>query len=100
MFLLRYGASLEREWFVGRKADFVYFVLISATLLHIIGYVFQWMVLSMGLILAIIYYWSRQNPDVIMSFLFGIKFPAVYLPWALVAMQLLMGGSLPVQYIA
>ena len=48
---------------------------------------------------VIVYYWSRQNADQIVSFYFGITFKAVYFPWALVAMNVLMGGS-PIPYVS
>ncbi len=30
--------------------------------------------LGMGLIMMVIYYWSRKNPNVVVSFMFGLKF--------------------------
>jgi Derlin-2/3 len=46
----------------------------------------------MGLIMSIIYLWSRKHPPITMSFLFGIQFPSFYFPWALVAFNVLLGG--------
>jgi hypothetical protein len=53
---------------------------------------FGYPILSMGLIMMIIYYWSRKNPDGIITFMFGIKFQAVYLPWVLMGFTVLLGG--------
>jgi hypothetical protein len=41
----------------------------------------------MGLIVSLIYYWSRKNPDVEMSLMFGIRFKSIYFPWVLCAMR-------------
>ncbi len=56
------------------------------------AYIWGFPVLAIGLILSLIYYWSRKNPDVTMSLMFGIKFKSVYFPWVLVGMGFLMGG--------
>lgn len=37
--------------------------------------------LGEGLLSALTYYWSRKNPDLVMSFMFGLQFKAIYLPW-------------------
>lgn len=44
-------------------------------------------ILGMGLIVSLIYYWSRKNPDVEMSLMFGIRFKSIYFPWVLCAMR-------------
>lgn len=54
------------------------------------------MLLGEGLLSAIIYFWSRKNPDLVMSFMFGLKFQAIYLPWVLCAFKVLQGG-LPIE---
>ena len=39
------------------------------------------------------YTWAQCNKDVIVSFYFGTSFPAMYLPWALLMFNILLGGS-------
>eukprot|EP01088_Endostelium_zonatum_P018370 TRINITY_DN5871_c0_g1_i1.p1 TRINITY_DN5871_c0_g1~~TRINITY_DN5871_c0_g1_i1.p1 ORF type:complete len:238 (-),score=23.77 TRINITY_DN5871_c0_g1_i1:124-837(-) len=92
MFLVRYGSSLEQSTFEGRLSDFIFFLLISCSLLILIGgYFLGSIVLAQGLIMVLVYYWSRKNPDATMSLMFGIQFKSVYLPWVLVGMSILMG---------
>jgi derlin-1 len=92
MFLVRYAGNLESEVFNGRLSDYLYMQMITCGLLLVYGYFFHVPILGMGLIMSLIYYWSRKNPEVEMSFLFGIRFKAIYFPWVLVAFNLLLGG--------
>ena len=55
----------------------------------IIGLPSLWDAFSM----VITYVWSRYFPDVVVSFLLGIRFKAKYLPIALLAMDAVMGGG-------
>ena len=43
--------------------------------------------------LAIVYVWSQRNRDVMVRFLFGIQFKALYFPWALWGLEVLMDGA-------
>jgi hypothetical protein len=44
--------------------------------------------------MTIIYLWSKHNSQVIVNFMFGIKFPAMYLPLVLGLMDFVMAGDL------
>lgn len=44
--------------------------------------------------MVITYVWSRYFPDTVVSFLFGIRFKARFLPLALLAMDAVMGGGI------
>ncbi len=39
----------------------------------------------------LVYVWARTNPNVEVSFLFGVKFKAAYFPWVLIGFKLLLG---------
>jgi len=92
MFLVRYGQSLEQTTFSGRTADFVFCLLFGSGVLLVAGWLLQLPILAMSLIMMIIYIWSRKNPNINMSFMFGIQFLSFYFPWVLVAFNFLMGG--------
>jgi len=49
-------------------------------------------ILGMSLIMLILYVWSRKNPNLPMTFMFGIRFQSFYFPWVLVGFSVLMGG--------
>jgi Derlin-2/3 len=54
-----------------------------------VGVISLWDAFSM----VISYVWSKYFPEVMVSFLFGIRFKARYLPLALLAMDAVMGGD-------
>jgi hypothetical protein len=83
---------LEQTTFYGRTADFIFAILFGCSLLLGLSALFSLPILGMGLIMMIIYIWSRKNPDQQMSFMFGIRFQSFYLPWVLMGFNLLMGG--------
>ncbi len=45
----------------------------------------------MSMIMMIIAYWARKNPDGIVRFMFGLQFKAAYLPWVMLAFEILLG---------
>lgn len=90
---LRYEANPYNTGAGGNTADFLWMILLSMAVLLVIGYYFEMVILSEPILYVIIYVWSRKEPDAI-SNIFGFKFKSVYLPWAYVAMRLLMGGSI------
>jgi derlin-1 len=51
-------------------------------------------VLPEPLLMCIVYMWSMCNMDETVSFMFGLRFKALYLPWVLVALDVVMGGPL------
>mmetsp|Transcript_3858 Transcript_3858/g.5391 ORF Transcript_3858/g.5391 Transcript_3858/m.5391 type:complete len:238 (+) Transcript_3858:60-773(+) len=92
IFLVRYGESLEKSVFAGRTADYLFFILFGGTLLLVASFFLNFKILGASLIMMIIYLWSRKNPNVTMSFMFGLRFQSFYFPWVLVAFDVLMGG--------
>ena len=49
-------------------------------------------VFASGINIALIYIWAQFNKDAIVTFYFGLRFQAIFLPWAFIAMSYLMGG--------
>jgi len=92
LYWFKYSSSLETSIFENRLADYVWMLCCGAVFLLIPGYFFGLPILGAGIIYMVLYYWSRKNPDVTLSFMFGITFQAVYLPWVLIGFQFLMGG--------
>jgi len=92
VFLVQYGKSLEQTMFFGKTADYVYFLGVGSLLLLVIAFFLNLPILGMSLIMMIIYLWSRKNPNVVMSFMFGIRFQSFYFPWVLVIFNVLLGG--------
>ncbi|TPX56646.1 hypothetical protein PhCBS80983_g04366 [Powellomyces hirtus] len=95
-FLYRNSSDLETGLFVGRTADYVFFMIFCVGMINIAAYLLELVVLSEPLMLAIVYVWSMHNRDQRVSFLFGIQFKALYLPWVLVGMDVLQGNPWPI----
>ncbi|CAG8511922.1 323_t:CDS:2 [Funneliformis mosseae] len=64
---------------------------------EIIGGMIKGLVLfNQSLVMAIIYIWAQLFKDAIVTFMFGLRFKGVYLPFVLLAFEALqMGGGLP-----
>jgi len=93
IFLYRYCSMLETTTFDQRTGDFVWMILLGMGSLLIVGICVPFVLLGKPLIFMLLYYWSRKNPDAMMSFFFGITFKGIYLPWVLMGFTMLMGGS-------
>ena len=93
-FLVRYGKELETKRFDGRAADFVWCLAISALLMIAIAYVVgNQPFLASSMLSAIVYLWSREYAEQVLS-IFGLfNVQAFYFPWVLCAIRVLMGGS-------
>jgi Derlin-2/3 len=92
--LIFYCSSLEELSFRGKSADFLFLLLTSAGLLLLISFSFSITnnFFSGALMDVITYVWSRRNPHARMQVLiFPVQ--ALYLPWTLAVISLLMGGS-------
>eukprot|EP01123_Difflugia_compressa_P013970 TRINITY_DN681_c1_g2_i1.p1 TRINITY_DN681_c1_g2~~TRINITY_DN681_c1_g2_i1.p1 ORF type:complete len:256 (+),score=27.59 TRINITY_DN681_c1_g2_i1:51-770(+) len=93
MFLVRYGSSVEKDCFMNETADYLWMIIIGGLLLLLPGYFVPLPILGISLIMMIIYYWARKNPDIGMSFFFGLRFKAIYLPFVLIGFRILLGGT-------
>jgi hypothetical protein len=58
----------------------------------VVAYFMDFRILGPSLVMMIIYLWSRKNPNVTMSFMFGLRFLSFYFPWVLIGFNVLMGG--------
>ena len=86
----QYTYNLETGKFYGRSADLLYFLLFSTLLINLFNWWTRMAVLWEALNMAIVYLWAQYNKDAIVSFMFGIRFPAIYLPAVLFAMDALL----------
>jgi hypothetical protein len=74
MLLYRYSVSLETTIYEGRRADYVFFLLFCAVFLLASTAILPSVILGTGLLSSLLYLWSRKNPDLVLSFMFGLKF--------------------------
>uniref|UniRef100_A0A3B5RBA1 Derlin n=1 Tax=Xiphophorus maculatus TaxID=8083 RepID=A0A3B5RBA1_XIPMA len=83
-FLYHYSTRLETGAFDGRPADYVFMLL------------FNWIcivLLMIPLIMSVLYVWAQFNSETIVSFWFGTRFKAHYLPWVILVFNFVIGGS-------
>lgn len=45
------------------------------------------------MVLSVLYIWCQLNKDTIVSFWFGTRFKAMYLPWVLLAFNMIISGG-------
>jgi Derlin-2/3 len=92
-FSLRYEANTINTGARGSAADYLWMLLIFSVTLWFLGYIFAMFVLSESLLFAIMYVWSRHEPNSMAS-IFGFQFRAIYMPWMYCAFRLLMGDPI------
>ncbi|ORX97893.1 DER1-domain-containing protein [Basidiobolus meristosporus CBS 931.73] len=97
-FLYTYSKQLETSpVFLGRTADYLYFLIVTMTFSIVSATVFyNPYLLSQSLIMSIVFLWSRHYKDVNVSFFFSLRFKGAYLPYVLMIYELLSrNGSIP-----
>jgi Derlin-2/3 len=93
LFTTRYARMLEENHYAGHRADFVWLLIFSSTILVILSPLATLPFLGSPLGFVLVYIWSRRNRHVRLS-LFGVLvITAPYLPWALVAFSWVLAGS-------
>ena len=76
----------------GNSSDFLLLVLFAMVALVLVNFVFPLQVMSECLLYAIMYVWSRREPDARLN-LWGFQFKGLYCPWVYIGIRVLMGGS-------
>eukprot|EP01125_Pyxidicula_operculata_P019093 TRINITY_DN689_c1_g1_i5.p1 TRINITY_DN689_c1_g1~~TRINITY_DN689_c1_g1_i5.p1 ORF type:complete len:260 (-),score=37.87 TRINITY_DN689_c1_g1_i5:207-986(-) len=98
IFLVRHSSNLEESSYRGRTSDFLFLYLFGASCLLFVDWLcwyFRWLsstplFLGPSLAMMIVYVWSRQNPNVRMSFLGFFTFNAPYLPWVILGIEFVL----------
>ncbi|KAJ2056980.1 hypothetical protein GGI17_005892 [Coemansia sp. S146] len=94
--LYQYTVDLERGEFAGRTADFAWFIVFCMGAMSAVTWLTQTMCLAEGVLIAVITLWSLHRQEQIVSFYFGFKFPARYLPYVTIAFEYVLDhGTIP-----
>jgi len=93
-FMVRYGRELEAKRFEGRAGDFLWALILMGLVQVAVAFaIVPLPFLAQGLLSSIVYLWSREYADQVLS-IFGLfNVQGFYFPWVLVAIRVLMGGS-------
>uniref|UniRef100_UPI003AAE4703 derlin-1 isoform X3 n=1 Tax=Centroberyx gerrardi TaxID=166262 RepID=UPI003AAE4703 len=94
-FLYQYSTRLETGAFDGRPADYVFMLFFNWLCIVITGLMMDMQLLMIPLIMSVLYVWAQLNRDMIVSFWFGTRFKACYLPWVILGFNYIIGGSYP-----
>ncbi|XP_033626893.1 derlin-1-like [Asterias rubens] len=92
-FLYSYSNRLERGIFDGKPADYLFMLMFNWACLVIVGFIAPLMFLMDPMVLSVLYVWCQLNRDTIVQFWFGTQFKAMYLPWVLVAFNMIIRGG-------
>ncbi|PCH44803.1 DER1-domain-containing protein [Wolfiporia cocos MD-104 SS10] len=91
--LYRNADQLESQYYTGRSADLAWQLLLACSAILTLNIPLHSFVHTRPLLLALTYLTSRLAPPGTQTSLFGLlSFPIVYLPFALIGLDLLMGG--------
>jgi Derlin-2/3 len=86
--------ELSASAYMYKPADLVFFLIFSTAMFNLVNTFIPLLVFEEALTMAIVYIWSQFFKDNIVTFLFGMRFPAPYFPWVLLLMDLLYEKSL------
>lgn len=92
-FLYSYSTRLETGIFDGKPAEYLFMLLFNWICLVIIGFVGDFPTLMIPMILSALYVWCQLNKDTVVTFWFGTQFKAMYLPWVLLAFNMVIAGG-------
>ena len=92
-FIQRYARMLEES--APSRAHFAWLLLYATITLLAIAPLFNQAFLGATLSSTFVYIWSRRNPDTRLSFLGVITFKAPWLPWVLIAFNVVLHGHWP-----
>ncbi|CAO3599604.1 unnamed protein product [Absidia cylindrospora] len=96
-FMYTYSTRLETDVFQGQTADYVYFLIFNSAIQLLLDMFFHNVILLTGAVVpTIIYLWSKHFGDQQVSFMFGFRFKAIFLPWVLAGYEYIAsGGAIP-----
>lgn len=92
-FLYNYSKQLETDHFKQKPGDYFYMLFFNWILCLLIGLLMDLPLLMDPMVLSVLYVWCKLNKDVIVNFWFGTRFKAMYLPWVLLGMNLILSSG-------
>lgn len=85
--------SFPTEHFVRKPADYLFMLLFNWICCVIVALIGDVLVLMDPMVMSVLYVWCQLNKDVIVSFWFGTRFKAMYLPWVLLGFNMIIAGG-------
>lgn len=96
LMIARYGVNLEKGPFERRTADFLWMMIFGALSLLVLSAIpiFRSYFLGTSLVFMLVYVWSREFPNAQISIYGLVTLKAFYLPWAMLALDVIFGSPL------
>ncbi|KAH8273464.1 hypothetical protein KR018_002463 [Drosophila ironensis] len=88
-FIVEYSSKLERKEYGRRPADYLFLLILAAVGANIGGLMCNMEYLMDIMVMTITYVWCSLNPNTMVTSWFGTLLESVYLPWMLVAFELM-----------
>ncbi|KAH9647856.1 Derlin-1 [Citrus sinensis] len=94
--IAKYGVSLERGPFDKRTADYLWMLMFGALSLLVMAAIPPLRTPFMGpsLVFMMVYIWGREFPNARISIYGVVSLKGFYLPWAMLALELIFGNPL------
>ncbi|KAK7842898.1 derlin-1 [Quercus suber] len=96
LMIARYGVQLEKVPFDRRTADFLWMMIFGSFSLLVLSAIpiFWSPFLGISLVFMLLYVWSREFPNAQINIYGLVTFKAFYLPWTMLAMDVIFGSPL------
>lgn len=92
-FLYNYSKMLETGVYLGRAADYCFLLIFNWICCVVVGLIAEIPLLMDPMVLSVLYIWCQLHKDVTVNFWFGTRFKAMYLPWVLLAFNVIISGG-------
>ncbi|KAI9105299.1 Der1-like family-domain-containing protein [Phlyctochytrium arcticum] len=93
-FTYRSSLSLETGAFIGRQADYAFMIVFLMAVLDLVSPYIYGFFMASGLSLGLTLVWAQENAEQEVSFFFGIRMKAKFLPYAMVALNFLQSQNI------
>ena len=92
-FLYNYSLRLETDHYKSSPGDYFFLLIFNWLCCVIIGLLINIYALMDPMVLSVLYVWCQLNRDVIVNFWFGTRFKAMYLPWVLFLVNVILSSG-------
>ncbi|CAN6336495.1 unnamed protein product, partial [Urochloa humidicola] len=96
LMIARYGVQLEKGAFEKRTADFLWMMIFGAISLLVVSAIplFEFSFLGIPMVSMLLYVWSREYPNSQINMYGLVQLRSFYLPWAMLALDVIFGSPL------
>ncbi|KAK1264781.1 Derlin-1 [Acorus gramineus] len=96
LMIARYGVQLEKGPFERRTADFLWMMIFGALSMLLLSAIplLRFGFLGISLVFMLLYVWSREFPNAQINIYGLVSLKAFYLPWAMLALDVIFGSPL------